>query len=1539
MMHMVAVGATAFLAWLLFDIQTVWSLPFLVPFVSVTIGFVVLQQFFNSRLELAPLQNLSYYVHREVNADLQCSATELAQRIRHNITTSTAVVSAHITQIRAVNHALNALVADCFDDALARAAAIDEYLRRRRAAAARVRAAMLSEHCPALGSMCPPRVLPADLVLAVSQPPPFLGVPFTTKECFAVAGLPNTSGLLSRAPTALLTAAADQADASALRARADAAVHAATLTRRNAAHPAANADPFAPPAWALTGAAVPRALPAAACDTEGILTTGFEAAIAADALPVALVTPGSAGGVAFERPAPSLVAAAPTNAVRGVSLVTSPAVARLRRSGLVLLGVSNTSELCMWMESQNRVYGRTANPYDLARTPGGSSGGEAALVAALASPLSMGSDVGGSIRMPCFFTGLYGHKPSGGVTSNRGQWPPSAAADVTAYSYSHSHNSGVGVGAVDFDSAGDVDAVAWPLTGETDRICQTGPIVRHPADLWPALLAIRGAPLPTSFATVALPTGPSAGCSGGRSATVATVAGGIEADPMALPRSARHVTTLPVLPAGRAVAAAAGQPRAGAMAAAGRAARGGISAKAAAMLGFADPADFPDDLAALTARAAHSKASRARAASTAARTDEDEAGAESKSNEDGVRERNAVRSAATAASTAVATPAISATEACSDTAAHTSLLVEQPWVWRTTAPATEDDGEDAIGFSSNAGSDLALAGPHGISSTELLSLLRLRAAARAAAFAPAASAAAAAETAAVAEGAALVAALRELNIGSGADAATAVAVKRVLAADAFVDDVLLTGPAAGARITDADADAPDTTAGGLISASTAPHVDTAVAVAISESESETDELLLEYRAMCSTARSSDSSVMVPVHVDRALLAAVAAMLGLPVPALAGGESTAAASKPTAFVRATEPVPAGAELSAVPSDVTVATATTATGHDDSFALVTAATQLSGPAAAAAVPPALLASCAVRPAVPAPFCGAPPAAVDLSRLTVYYLPTLPPVAERWGWPRWLLRRAQFLGLVSSDTEVRAAVDGGGRDGTDEPSECLSQAAEPAAQAAVLRAVAALRRAGVPAANVHALPLPPLSAGFDIWSACVSGAGGPAFRDLLLQDCVDPDAEAPVATAATPAAAVDAGAEAARAEKQSALRRLFAARLQLYLLSDAWLVTRALVWLVFQLQLLLRSCFTVHRIPDVFAARARAAALAGKDTANACAVPMTVPRAPTRSLPTRIAYEVVVTLYIFLHVVLCALAPSLTPHTVPALLLSLVEALSEAVPALRRRGQEKARAVAAVLHSALSSPPSVTGAGNAAAAPGPAVLVLPPHPVLAPRHTLPYFTPFNVVYTAIFNALQLPVTSVPMGLDVCRDGYYPTSRWYDYRSDSQTLTSRADALAAAAGRSPAVGASAAPTQGGCGPACRCACAMGPCGAADSAKVVASPAVMSSAAARYLAPATGPAAAVAAESCPGFVPTQRQRHPAGPAFAGRGLGSGAGVLARAAVSTFLRMLPRGTGGRRALATLAQPDGAPALPPTPSPPTGPPVASLRLAGPVAGAR
>jgi fatty acid amide hydrolase 2 len=140
------------------------------------------------------------------------------------------------------------------------------------------------------------------------------------------------------------------------------------------------------------------------------------------------------------------------------------AVQRLRAAGAIVMGVTNISELLMWMESDNRVYGRCNNPYDVGRTVGGSSGGEGAAVGAGFVPFGLGADIGGSIRLPAFMNGVFGHKPTGGLIPNAGQ---------------------------------------WPLPGpDAMRFVTSGPIVRRAEDLWPLVSVLAG---PTKDSPEVLP--------------------------------------------------------------------------------------------------------------------------------------------------------------------------------------------------------------------------------------------------------------------------------------------------------------------------------------------------------------------------------------------------------------------------------------------------------------------------------------------------------------------------------------------------------------------------------------------------------------------------------------------------------------------------------------------------------------------------------------------------------------------------------------------------------------------------------------------------------------------------------------------------------------------------------------------------------------------------------------------------------------------------------------------------------------------------
>jgi len=105
------------------------------------------------------------------------------------------------------------------------------------------------------------------------------------------------------------------------------------------------------------------------------------------------------------------------------------AVARLEAAGAVVLGKLNCDEFAMGSSNENSAYGPVRNPRDLKRVPGGSSGGEAAILAAGLAALGAGSDIAGSLRNPAHYCGVYGHKPSWGLIPPRG---PSASGYASA---------------------------------------------------------------------------------------------------------------------------------------------------------------------------------------------------------------------------------------------------------------------------------------------------------------------------------------------------------------------------------------------------------------------------------------------------------------------------------------------------------------------------------------------------------------------------------------------------------------------------------------------------------------------------------------------------------------------------------------------------------------------------------------------------------------------------------------------------------------------------------------------------------------------------------------------------------------------------------------------------------------------------------------------------------------------------------------------------------------------------------------------------
>ncbi len=102
---------------------------------------------------------------------------------------------------------------------------------------------------------------------------------------------------------------------------------------------------------------------------------------------------------------------------------TAPVVQRTLDQGAILLGTSNVPELGFWFETSNSIYGTTSNPYNYKKTAGGSTGGEGALIGSGCSVFGLGSDVGGSVRIPAFFCGVFGHKPTNKTIPFTGHFP------------------------------------------------------------------------------------------------------------------------------------------------------------------------------------------------------------------------------------------------------------------------------------------------------------------------------------------------------------------------------------------------------------------------------------------------------------------------------------------------------------------------------------------------------------------------------------------------------------------------------------------------------------------------------------------------------------------------------------------------------------------------------------------------------------------------------------------------------------------------------------------------------------------------------------------------------------------------------------------------------------------------------------------------------------------------------------------------------------------------------------------------------------
>ncbi|XP_074040360.1 fatty-acid amide hydrolase 2 isoform X1 [Leptinotarsa decemlineata] len=206
------------------------------------------------------------------------SATSIALKIRTKKITSSQVLQSFIDRINEVNPILNCVVAERFEEAKKEAQLVDDLIKS--------------------------GVIPEE---KLAQEKPFLGVPFTTKDCISIKGLLHSSGLVKRQ--------------------------------------------------------------------------------------------------------------------NNIAAEDAKVVASLRNAGAIPIALTNVSELCMWWESANNVHGRSNNPYNTNHIVGGSSGGEGCAQAAAVSAFGIGSDIGGSIRMPSFFNGIFGHKPSPFVVPNHGQYP------------------------------------------------------------------------------------------------------------------------------------------------------------------------------------------------------------------------------------------------------------------------------------------------------------------------------------------------------------------------------------------------------------------------------------------------------------------------------------------------------------------------------------------------------------------------------------------------------------------------------------------------------------------------------------------------------------------------------------------------------------------------------------------------------------------------------------------------------------------------------------------------------------------------------------------------------------------------------------------------------------------------------------------------------------------------------------------------------------------------------------------------------------
>ncbi len=157
-----------------------------------------------------------------------------------------------------------------------------------------------------------------------------------------------------------------------------------------------------------------------------------------------------------------------------VPATDAPVVARLRAAGAVIVGKTNVPPYAGDWQTDNRLFGRSNNPYDLTRTPGGSTGGGAAALAAGLTPLEFGSDIGGSIRIPAAFCGVYGHRPSETALPRSGCFPGSPLPNAAAVM---SVQGPLARAATDLELA--LDVTAGPEVGEDAAWRLDVPPARH----------------------------------------------------------------------------------------------------------------------------------------------------------------------------------------------------------------------------------------------------------------------------------------------------------------------------------------------------------------------------------------------------------------------------------------------------------------------------------------------------------------------------------------------------------------------------------------------------------------------------------------------------------------------------------------------------------------------------------------------------------------------------------------------------------------------------------------------------------------------------------------------------------------------------------------------------------------------------------------------------------------------------------------------------------------------------------------------------